>query len=128
MVSDIPFNKTDMIVIAILAILFLLGVRVVISFFQKPQAQGLPQNLDAVFDAGRRVTVIVDGMMCGMCEIHVKDAVRKALPDAKDVTASHESGKVKFTLGKKTDMPELLDALHAAIDPEGYRITEVTSN
>ena len=33
-------------------------------------------------------TVKVDGMQCGMCEAHVNDAVRKALP-VKKVTSSH---------------------------------------
>ena len=33
-------------------------------------------------------TVKVDGMMCGMCEAHVSDAIRGALP-VKKVTASH---------------------------------------
>ena len=33
--------------------------------------------------------VKVDGMMCGMCESHVNDAVRKAFPEAKKVVSSH---------------------------------------
>ena len=33
--------------------------------------------------------VKVDGMMCGMCESHVNDAVRKAFPEAKKVASSH---------------------------------------
>lgn len=27
-----------------------------------------------------KITLGVDGMMCGMCESHVNDAVRKAFP------------------------------------------------
>ena len=34
-----------------------------------------------------KYTVQVDGMMCSMCESHVNDAVRKALP-VKKVTSS----------------------------------------
>ena len=30
----------------------------------------------------------VDGMMCGMCEAHVCDAIRKAVPAARKVAAS----------------------------------------
>ena len=37
-------------------------------------------------------TVKVDGMMCGMCEAHVSDAIRDALP-VKKVTASHTKGQ-----------------------------------
>ena len=36
-------------------------------------------------------TVKVDGMMCGMCEAHVSDAIRGALP-VKKVTASPHQG------------------------------------
>ena len=28
-----------------------------------------------------KITVEVSGMMCGMCEAHINDAVRKAFPD-----------------------------------------------
>lgn len=35
-----------------------------------------------------KYTVEVDGMMCGMCESHVNDAVRKAFP-VKKVNSSH---------------------------------------
>ena len=35
--------------------------------------------------------VKVDGMMCGMCESHVNDAVRKAFPEAKKVASSTPS-------------------------------------
>ena len=39
-----------------------------------------------------QTTVGVDGMMCGMCEAHVNDAVRKAFP-VKKVTSSHGRGQ-----------------------------------
>lgn len=35
-----------------------------------------------------KYTIKVDGMMCGMCEAHVNDAIRKAF-FAKKVTSSH---------------------------------------
>ena len=38
-----------------------------------------------------KITLGVDGMMCGMCESHVNDAVRKAFP-VKKVTSSHGKG------------------------------------
>ena len=37
------------------------------------------------------ITVQVDGMMCGMCEAHVNDAVRKAFP-VKKVTSGAQIG------------------------------------
>ena len=36
-----------------------------------------------------RITVQVDGMMCGMCEAHVNDALRRALP-VKKVASNHK--------------------------------------
>ena len=49
-----------------------------------------------------KTTVKVDGMMCGMCESHVNDAVRKAFQVDK-VTSSHSKGETviisDFALG-----------------------------
>ena len=41
----------------------------------------------------QEITVGVDGMMCGMCESHVNDAVRAAFPTVKKVSSSHGAGK-----------------------------------
>ena len=38
-----------------------------------------------------KTTLKIDGMMCGMCESHVNDAIRKAFPAVKKVTSSHGS-------------------------------------
>ena len=43
-----------------------------------------------------QITVKIDGMMCGMCEAHVNDAIRKAFP-VKKVSASHSKGPVSYT-------------------------------
>ena len=39
-----------------------------------------------------KTTMKIDGMMCGMCEAHVCDAIRKAVPSAKKITASRSNG------------------------------------
>ena len=36
------------------------------------------------------ITLKIDGMMCGMCEAHMNDAVRNALK-VKKVTSSHSA-------------------------------------
>ena len=36
-----------------------------------------------------KTTLKIDGMMCAMCEAHIADVIRKKLPDAKKVSASH---------------------------------------
>lgn len=67
-----------------------------------------------------KITVRVDGMMCGMCENHINDAVRKAFP-VKKVTSSHAKGETVILT--ETDIPE--EALRAAIDQTGYEVLGV---
>lgn len=62
-----------------------------------------------------KYTVQVDGMMCGMCESHINDAVRKSLP-VKKVTSSR---KKKETI-VITDIELDEGALRSAIDATGY--------
>lgn len=60
----------------------------------------------------------IDGMMCGMCEIHVKDAVVKTL-NVKNASASHL--KKRLVAFSEDDLSE--SDFHKALDPTGYRIT-----
>lgn len=39
-----------------------------------------------------QITIKIDGMMCGMCESHINDALRRGLP-VKKVTSSHKKGQ-----------------------------------
>ena len=39
-----------------------------------------------------RTTVKIEGMMCGMCEAHINDAIRAAFP-VKKVSSSHTQGE-----------------------------------
>ena len=43
-----------------------------------------------------KTTVKIDGMMCGMCESHIADAIRNAFPEAKKVSASKKKGEATF--------------------------------
>ena len=72
-----------------------------------------------------QVTVQLEGMMCGMCESHVKDAIRKGIPDAKDVTASHATNIATFYMDN--DMPKgmIQHELKSAIEPTGYKVLSV---
>ena len=45
-----------------------------------------------------QITAKIDGMMCGMCEAHIKDAVRQAFPDAKKISASSSKGELTFII------------------------------
>ena len=39
-----------------------------------------------------KTTVRIDGMMCGMCESHINDAIRAKMP-VKKVSSSHKKGE-----------------------------------
>lgn len=67
-----------------------------------------------------KITVKIDGMMCGMCESHVNDAIRKAFL-VKKVTSSHSKGETVILT--ETDISE--DTLRTALDPTGYRVMSV---
>ena len=62
-----------------------------------------------------RITVKVDGMMCGMCEAHVNDAVRKHLT-IKKVTSNHK--KKETVILAEQDIPDA--CLESVITESGY--------
>ena len=65
-----------------------------------------------------KITLGVDGMMCGMCESHVNDAVRKAFP-VKKVTSSHGKGQTVILTEQDLDEQAVRDAVNAT----GYTLT-----
>ena len=69
-----------------------------------------------------KTTVEVDGMMCGMCESHVNDAVRKAFK-VKKVASSHSKGRTVI------ESEQLLDEnnLRSVIGETGYEVKSITS-
>lgn len=67
-----------------------------------------------------KITVQVDGMMCGMCESHVNDAVRRAFP-VKKVTSSHSRGQTVILTEQEISESEL----RAAIGKTGYGVRSV---
>jgi copper chaperone CopZ len=67
-----------------------------------------------------KITVKVDGMMCGMCESHVNEAVRSAFP-VKKVTSSHTKGQTVILTEDAIDE----EKLKAAIGKTGYEALSV---
>lgn len=65
----------------------------------------------------------VDGMMCGMCESHVNDVVRKTVAVQK-VTSSHTKGETVILSEQAVDV----EALKAAIAATGYTVTGASSH
>ncbi|MCR4781278.1 MAG: ATPase P [Lachnospiraceae bacterium] len=69
-----------------------------------------------------KTTLKIDGMMCGMCEAHINDVIRKTFPNAKKVSSSHKKGVSTFLLEEKPDR----DVLETAIGETGYKLMEMS--
>ena len=68
-----------------------------------------------------QITLNIDGMMCGMCESHINDAVRNAF-SVKKVTSSHSKGQTVIL--SETEIPET--DLRPGIAKTGYELTGYT--
>ena len=64
----------------------------------------------------------IDGMMCSMCEAHLNDAVRRAIP-VKKVSSSHTKGETVLV----TEGPVDEQALRKAIESTGCRVLSVSA-
>ena len=64
-----------------------------------------------------KITITVEGMMCGMCEAHVNDAIRKAF-SVKKVTSSHT--KKQTVIVTENDIDD--EKLKAVINETGYTL------
>lgn len=63
-----------------------------------------------------RTVAKIDGMMCQMCEAHIQDAIREAIPDAKKVKADRKKKEAVFL----TDEPFQEKVLRRAVNKTGY--------
>lgn len=122
---NIPINSPSIIALIVIAIIIALAIRVFVSFWAKPKTPVSQLSPDASIKAGSKVSLTIDGMQCGMCEIHVKDSIRKAVPDVKKLRASHTKGKANFVMPETMTRGQLEKKLHETIDPNGYRIMGV---
>ena len=68
----------------------------------------------------QKIVLKIDGMMCGMCESHINDAIRNAF-SVKKVTSSHAKGVTEILT--EEDISE--DALKSVIDQTGYEMKSV---
>lgn len=69
-----------------------------------------------------KTTVKVEGMMCGMCEAHVNDAVRKEF-SVKNVTSSHSAGTTEII----SEQPLDTEKVKAVIEASGYKVLSAES-
>ncbi|MBQ6478483.1 MAG: heavy-metal-associated domain-containing protein [Erysipelotrichaceae bacterium] len=70
-----------------------------------------------------KTTLKIEGMMCGMCEAHICDVIRKSVPSAKKVSASRNRKEASFLSEENVDP----DLLKEAINQTGYTCEEVVS-
>ena len=70
-----------------------------------------------------KTTLKIEGMMCPMCEAHICDAIRKVVPGAKKVSASHAKGEASFLTEEAVDS----QFLQSAIAATGYACLSVES-
>ena len=87
----------------------------------KKAAVEIPAAAENTNDEGEKLmkTVVnVEGMMCPMCEKHVKEAIEKNFA-VEEVTASHEAKKVEITSAQPLDY----DKVAAVIKDAGYTAT-----
>lgn len=66
------------------------------------------------------IKIKVDGMMCGMCESHINDAVRRAF-SVKKVTSSHAKGETVILTEQEIED----EKLKTVINDTGYTVTGI---
>lgn len=67
-------------------------------------------------------TLKIGGMMCGMCEAHINDAVRAAFK-VKKISSSHKKGVTEII--SETPLDE--NSIRECIDKTGYELLSVSS-
>lgn len=67
------------------------------------------------------IDVQVNGMMCGMCESHINEAVRRAFPKIKKVASSRSKNQTVIITEDELDQ----DAVRKAIADTGYEVGEI---
>ncbi len=68
-----------------------------------------------------KVAMKIDGMMCGMCEAHVNDVIRKNVRNAKKVSSSCRKGTCTFICDDTPEREKIRQALSAI----GYEVREI---
>ena len=67
-----------------------------------------------------KITMEIDGMMCGMCENHINDAIRREFK-VKKVTSCHTKRQTVILTEKPLDE----DRLRKVIDETGYKVMSI---
>ncbi len=70
----------------------------------------------------QKITLGIEGMMCGMCESHVNDAIRK-IEGVKSVESSHSKKQSVVTASDEVSV----ESIEKAVASLGYTVTNVSS-
>ncbi len=70
-----------------------------------------------------RTVLTIEGMVCGMCESHVNEAIRQAFP-VKRVKSSHRKNRTEIL----SEQPLEEQALREAVARTGYTLVEIHAN
>lgn len=70
-----------------------------------------------------KIVIDIDGMMCGMCESHINDAIRQNF-NVKKVKSSHTKGQTEIIAENDIDD----NKLRQVIDQTGYKVLSVTKS
>ena len=68
-----------------------------------------------------KITLKIEGMMCGMCEAHMNDAAREVLGVSK-ISSSHLKKETVITADE--DISD--EQLRAAVEKAGYELVEIS--
>lgn len=91
------------------------------SVDQGSETQGLV-NVLQIEDRNvvKKITMKIDGMMCGMCESHVNDAIRSNL-NVRKLKTSHSTGLSEFLTNDVVSD----ESLKEIIEKTGYRVLDI---
>lgn len=67
-----------------------------------------------------KTTLTIDGMMCGMCESHMNDVIRKNFT-VKKVNSSHKKGETEIVSEEALDE----EKIKSAVKEIGYEVTSI---
>ncbi len=70
----------------------------------------------------KKIILKIDGMMCGMCESHINDVIRRSF-DIKKVNSSHSKGETVIICENAPDG----EKLKKVIADTGYELKSITS-
>ncbi|MEE8808455.1 MAG: heavy metal-associated domain-containing protein [Lactimicrobium sp.] len=116
--TNISLNTADIIVIILILALMAGGIRVVFGFFHPHKHEKITSDYNGHGQV--KLVLQVDGMMCGQCEAHVSDAIRKRF-DVKKVSSSHTKGETVIIA--RHDIPDT--SLKEAVESAGYTVTDI---